>query len=69
MARNKGRIKKWIQFNKPAVIWMAIILVYTLIMLAIILGSGLNMKNCTSGSLSSKDGSNVNVETSMKTPS
>ena len=68
MKKNKGRIKKWIQFNKPAVTWMVIILVYTLIMLVVILGFGSSVTKCSSGSLSTKN-NNVNIETSMKSAS
>ncbi len=64
--RNKGRIKKWMQFNKPAVTWMAVILVYTIIMLAVIFGLGRNLSSCSSGTLSKNNNGDVNVETSMK---
>lgn len=66
MAKN-NRIKKWMQYNKAAVIWIAIILVYTLIMLGIIFGFGFDFKSCSSGSLTdTKNADNVNIETSMK---
>lgn len=65
--RNKGRLKKWIQFNKAGVIWIAVVMIYTLIMLAIILGSGFDFKRCTTGSLTdTSKADNVNIETSVK---
>lgn len=70
MAGNKGRIKKWIQFNKAAVIWILVIMIYTFIMLGIIFGLGSDMDGCSSGSLSSKqNGETVEIETSMKSGS
>ena len=67
--RNKGRVKKWMQFNKAAVVYIAVILIYTLIMLGIILVLGGDMKGCSSGSLSSDNKESVTVETSMKSGS
>lgn len=67
--RNKGRVKKWMQFNKSAVVYIAIILIYTLIMLGVILVLGKNMNGCSSGSLSSDNRENVNIETTMKSGS
>lgn len=70
MSRNKGRIKKWVQFNKAAVIWISCMIIYTLIMLGIIIGFGSDMKGCSSGSLSSSENrENVEIETSMKSGS
>ena len=58
MAKN-NRIKKWMQYNKAAVIWIA--------MLGIIFGLGFDFKSCSSGSLTdTKNADNVNIETSMK---
>lgn len=65
MARNKGRIKKWIQYNKPAVISLAVVFIYTAIMLGIIFGLGFDFKNCSSGSLSDVKNQEVEIETSM----
>lgn len=67
--RSKGRVKKWVQFNKSAVIYIVVIVIYTLIMLGIILALGGNMKGCSSGSLSSNEKESVNIETSMKSGS
>jgi hypothetical protein len=64
---NRNRIKKWFQFNKPAVICISITIVYTLIMLGIIVIFGSDMNGCSSGSLSSNKNESVTVETSMKT--
>lgn len=52
MRRNKGRIKKWMLYNKAATIWISIILVYTLLMISVIFIFK-NDKGCSSGSLSS----------------
>ena len=59
-----NRIKKWIQFNKAGVIWIAIILVYTMIMGGIILCFGSDLVGCSSGSLTGGSNSS-NIETSV----
>lgn len=58
------KLKKWMQFNKPAVIWIGIIIIYTMIMGGIIIFLGDDLDNCSSGSLTSND-SNVQIETSI----
>ncbi|MDE7432025.1 MAG: hypothetical protein K2N34_08940 [Lachnospiraceae bacterium] len=65
MGKNKGRIKKWVQYNKAAVISLAVVFIYTAIMLGIIFGLGFDFKNCSSGSLSDAKNQEVEIETSM----
>ncbi|MBQ3583237.1 MAG: hypothetical protein IJA27_00825 [Lachnospiraceae bacterium] len=65
MANKENRVKKWMQYHKPFVISVAVVIIYTLIMLGIIFGLGFDFHNCSSGSLSDVKNQEVEIETSM----
>ena len=66
MKHRIDRIKKYIKCHKNAVIYITILIVYTIIMLCIWLIGSNGMKSCSSGSLSSITNDNAGGETTAE---